>query len=122
EPETRCKPKIVRGVDTLTAYLEPDGCGKPAASAYWMEQPGISVDNNVIKLQPGEEAGTVYACINSPALRCAKNTKLSDYCTVFKDESGIQPILSGIFGITGANLIVTTITTVLIVCLIMTAI
>ncbi|KAK3600091.1 hypothetical protein CHS0354_002928 [Potamilus streckersoni] len=41
---------------------------------------------NVIKLQPGQEAGTVYACINSPSLKCAKNFKLSDHCTILKDE------------------------------------
>ncbi|KAK3600093.1 hypothetical protein CHS0354_002930 [Potamilus streckersoni] len=89
-PDTRCRPKIIRGEDTLTTYLEPDGCGKPASTAYWLEQPGISVDRNVIKLLPGQEAGTVYACINSPALRCAKNSKFSDYCTVFKDEGKIK--------------------------------
>ncbi|KAL3885617.1 hypothetical protein ACJMK2_025667, partial [Sinanodonta woodiana] len=43
-PETRCKPKIINTEDTMRTYLDQDGCGKPAATAYWLEQPGISIE------------------------------------------------------------------------------
>ncbi|KAK3579653.1 hypothetical protein CHS0354_014891 [Potamilus streckersoni] len=97
-PETRCKPKIVRAVDTLTTYLDSDGCGKPAATAFWMDQPGISIERNEIKLPPGQDVGTVYACIDGPALRCVRSSKLYDYCSAFQDESTgwIHSELSGL--------------------------
>ncbi|KAL3885696.1 hypothetical protein ACJMK2_025742, partial [Sinanodonta woodiana] len=84
-PNTSCKPKIHTGENTLITYLDSDGCGKPAATAYWLEQPGILIDRSKITLTPGQDAGTVHACINSPALQCVKNAKPTDYCTVYKD-------------------------------------
>ncbi|KAK3605197.1 hypothetical protein CHS0354_038635 [Potamilus streckersoni] len=86
-PDSRCKPKIIRGVDTLIATPVADHCGIPLASAYRLQKPSITAEQNMIKLLPGQGVGTVYACIDSPAISCAKNSKLSDYCTVFEDDS-----------------------------------
>ncbi|KAL3885681.1 hypothetical protein ACJMK2_025728, partial [Sinanodonta woodiana] len=90
-PTKHCKPKLLKMDTTLSASLESDECGHPFASMKWVEYPGISYmaskDKSMIKLPSGKESGTYYACVESPALKCVTDLKLSDYCSSYVVEA-----------------------------------
>ncbi|KAK3601235.1 hypothetical protein CHS0354_040416 [Potamilus streckersoni] len=92
-PTLICKPKIKRVDDILSASLEASNCGNLNASAYWLKYPGIHYEGkDMVKLSPRNKAGTYYACIEGPALRCARTSKFSDFCSdiTIEDNSAIS--------------------------------
>ncbi|KAL3885990.1 hypothetical protein ACJMK2_026018 [Sinanodonta woodiana] len=86
-PLNDCKPMIVRLGNKLLASLKPDNCGTPVATLYWKGFGGVSDTNgSMLKITPGTETRTYYACIQGPALRCARNQTTLDNCSPFVIE------------------------------------
>ncbi|KAK3601226.1 hypothetical protein CHS0354_040409, partial [Potamilus streckersoni] len=86
-PKMNCKPRIKRVEDVLVASLEASDCGNPLVSVDWLNFLGNhSEGKDSVRLPIKNNAGTYYACISGPAVRCARVSKLSDYCTAFLFE------------------------------------
>ncbi|KAL3885599.1 hypothetical protein ACJMK2_025649 [Sinanodonta woodiana] len=78
---------IVRLGNKLLASLKPDNCGTPVATLYWKGFGGVSDTNgSMLKITPGTETRTYYACIQGPALQCARNQTTLDNCSPFVIE------------------------------------
>ncbi|KAK3583481.1 hypothetical protein CHS0354_025613 [Potamilus streckersoni] len=91
-PSKNCKPKIMRLETSLLATLDPNDCGKPVTTLFWKDNDGVSnTSKEKLKLTPGKEAGTYYACIEGPALHCVRNLTPQDYCSSITIQGSNSP-------------------------------
>ncbi|KAK3583473.1 hypothetical protein CHS0354_025604 [Potamilus streckersoni] len=94
-PTKACKPIIDKLGNILIASLNVNDCGKPVAIPYWKDYGGVSNTNEpMLKLPPGKEAGTYYACIDGPALACMKYVQPQNYCSAYTIEGSMQHVTS----------------------------
>ncbi|KAK3583488.1 hypothetical protein CHS0354_025621 [Potamilus streckersoni] len=107
-PAKDCRPKILHLGNSLFASLKANLCGKPVATLYWKGYSDVSnTSDPVLKLTPGIEAVTYYACIKGPALQCGRNSTPLDYCTsltIGRDTS--SPVLPETWDVKAAIFIV----------------
>ncbi|KAK3579651.1 hypothetical protein CHS0354_014889 [Potamilus streckersoni] len=92
-PTKKCKPNIILAGNNLFAELKHDECGRPSASAYWLEHPGISISRQVIQLQHGNDNGIYHACIEGDSLICAKISNFSEHCSIY-NKSEPKPMIN----------------------------